>query len=104
MKYSFIAFAMGCLATPLAAQDGTGSITGTLNLDDARWVVASAGEGPTSSYSQSEEGTRIVIVATPDPEATGGPGTLTLEIAAETGAVEARVTDARVELKRADET
>lgn len=95
--------ALCLLPFPLIAQTGTGTITGTLDLDPARWVVASAGDRPTSAYSTEGSATEIRLVGTPDPEGEGDAGTLTIVIEAETGAVEARVTDVRIELQRDDD-
>ncbi|ABV93284.1 hypothetical protein Dshi_1542 [Dinoroseobacter shibae DFL 12 = DSM 16493] len=79
---------LGLAAAPVAAQTGAGSITGTLELDDARWVVASAGEGPVSGFSQTGADTEIRIVGTPEPHSPAGQGTLVLEIEAEAGMTE----------------
>lgn len=100
MRTPIAAIAAFLLAAPLSAQEGTGTVTGTLDLDQASWVVASGGDGPASAVRESDDGTRIRIVGTPEPQGGGGAGTLTIEIAAETGAVEARVTDVRIELQR----
>lgn len=103
MRYLFATFTACLLAAPLGAQEGTGTITGTLDLDPAKWVVASRGDRPTSAVSSTENGTEIRIVGTPEPESDGGTGTLTMEIEAEAGAIEARATDVRIELQRGED-
>ncbi|MEO0703795.1 MAG: hypothetical protein AAFY80_16785 [Pseudomonadota bacterium] len=104
MKHLAPAFALCLTATPVAAQDGTGSITGTLDFDPARWVVASAGDGPTSGWSEDAAGTDIRLVGTPEALGEGGPGTLTIEMDVQAGAIEARAQDVRIELQRGDGT
>lgn len=94
-----------CLAaTPMLAQDGTGSITGTLDLDDARWTVASAGPGPTSAFAETDDFTAIRLVGQPETGSDGGAGTLLIEIAASVGAEEVEAEDVRIGLLRGGET
>lgn len=104
MKRLAAPLAICLLAGPLFAQSGTGSITGTLDLDPARWIVASAGEGPTSTWTEADGRVEVRLVGTPDPEGNGGPGTLTIEMQVLAGPVEAQTIDARVELQRTDGT
>jgi hypothetical protein len=81
-------------------QDGVGSVTGTLDLNDARWIVAGAGE--TSSTWSDEDGTmEIRLVATPEAGGPADSGTLSIEITADAGATEAEVTSARVTMQGA---
>jgi hypothetical protein len=87
-------------ALPVPAQDadGIGTVTGTLDLDDARWVIAGAGE--TASTWREDDGTlEIRLVATPDAGGVTDAGTLTIDITADAGATEASVTSARVEMQ-----
>lgn len=104
MRHLAAPLAFSLLASAAVAQDGTGTITGTLNLAPARWIVASAGDGPTSLWTETESGAEIRLVGTPEPESDGGRGTLTIEIEVLSGAIEARATDVRVELQGRDET
>jgi len=93
---ALLAFATA--AAPALAQEGVGTVTGTLDLADARWVVAGPGEAPSSSWRRTDGTYRIRLVATPRAGGGAGAGTLTIEIVAETGATEARATEARVTL------
>lgn len=104
MKHLIALAALLPLAAPVAAQTGTGSITGTLDLDDAAWVVAGEGEGPTSQWEETDTGTRITLVGTPEAGSDDDAGTLTMIVDVSAGSVEARVEDARIELQRDGET
>lgn len=103
MKPLATALAVCALTVPVLAQDGTGTISGTLDLQPASWVVASAGDGPTSGWTETDHATRITLVGTPEARSDGGPGTLTIEMDVTAGAIEAQVTDAEITLQRADE-
>lgn len=104
MRHLTASLAFCLMASSVFAQVGSGSITGTLDLHPARWTVATAGEEPTSSWTNKNTGAEIRLVGTPEAESGGGPGTLTIEIDVTTGPVEARATDFRVELRQTEGT
>ncbi|RDC75240.1 hypothetical protein DLJ49_00335 [Rhodovulum sp. 12E13] len=78
---------------------GAGTVTGTLDLDDARWIVAGADGDPSSTWREEDGRWDIRLVATPEAGGVSGPGTLTIEFTAEAGATEADVTEARVTME-----
>ncbi|MEE4121385.1 MAG: hypothetical protein V2I65_20500 [Paracoccaceae bacterium] len=86
---------------PALAQDGAGvgTVTGTPDLDDARWVVAGGRDAPSSSWSESDGTWQIRLVATPEAGGAADPGTLTIDFTAEAGATEVAVTEARVTIE-----
>ncbi len=86
---------------PVLAQDGAGvgTVTGTLDLDDARWVVAGGRDAPSSSWNKNDGTWEIRLVATPEAGGPSDPGTLTIDFTAEAGATEATVTEARVTME-----
>jgi hypothetical protein len=89
-----------CLAAPLAAaQGGAGTVTGTLGLDDARWVVAGADAPQPSRWRAADAGEEIRMVATPEAGGETGQGTLVITLTAETGATEATLSEARIEYR-----
>jgi len=100
MKYIKHAVILFFLAAPVFAQDSSGTITGTLEFDEARWGITSIDAGPETMFEQGETDTQILLVGTPDGSDEGGPGTLIIDIAAATGATEAVVTEVRMELMR----
>jgi hypothetical protein len=104
MKPGATLLAMCILAAPVTAQDGAGTITGTLDLKPARWIAAGAGEEPTSGWTETDTGTEIRLVGTPEAQGDGGAGTLTIQMDVETGAIEARVSEVEVMLQRSNET
>jgi len=86
-------------AAPAFAQEGAGTVTGTLDLNDARWVVAGAGADPASTWREADGVYEIRLVATPEAGGPADSGSLTIDITAEAGATEAEVVSARVAMQ-----
>lgn len=93
------ALPLALLPLSALAQDGIGSVTGTLDLDDARWIVAGAEGTPASTWRRQDGTYEIRLVATPQAGGADGVGVLTIDITAEAGATEAEVTSARVTMQ-----
>jgi hypothetical protein len=93
----------GPLACPAAAQGtkaASGTITGTIDLEQARWVL-SAPEGARGSAWRDEGGTMEVrLVGRPEPGATRDSGRLVLSFTADAGVQAAEVQGARVVFDR----
>lgn len=101
---AFAAAALAALfvATVATAQEGanpgSGSVTGTLDTDPARWIVIGHADGDGSTWH--EDGGRDVVrlVAAPQdaPGNTSGPGALTLAFTAQSGATEPEIVEAQI--------
>lgn len=85
-------------AAPAIAQQSRGTITGTLDLDEAAWTVAPAASGASTGWNETEAGREVRIVARPrgstSEESVGN--ILTISMTAVGNAVEAEAADIRV--------
>jgi hypothetical protein len=95
---ALLAAALPALALAQAGA-GAGTVTGTLDLDDARWIVAAEDGEPSSTWREDDGRWDIRLVATPEADGPSGRGTLTIDFTAEAGATEAAVTEARVTME-----
>lgn len=86
-------------ATTLAAQD-SGSITGTLDLEPARWTLSGGDAVPDSTWSDTEDGIRFVLHAYPQAEPDSVEDSIEIAFFARGMSTEADVTDSAVHLQR----
>jgi hypothetical protein len=89
------------LPASVIAQTGTGAgtVTGTLDLDEARWIVAGEDGEPSSAWREKDGRWEIRLIATPEAGEPAGRGALTIHMTAKAGATEAAVTSARVSME-----
>ena len=102
-------FARTALAAALAlagpafaqeAQTASGTITGTIDLDDARWVLSAPESAEGSTWRDRGGTTEVRLVGRPEPGATRDSGRLVLTFTADTGVQAAEVQDARATFRR----
>lgn len=106
-RASAVAFVVAAALPAAAQQDlspSAGTITGTLQLDDAVWHVV-AGDGPDGSgWTATETGREVRIVGAPRESIAGTPvDTLHVSFTAAGNPTEPVVKDARVEFRAAGE-
>ena len=87
------------LATPLAAQDVSGTITGTLGLEPASWYVSTLDDTGGSGWDRTDNAVDVRLVGLVSREAASlSQGALTIDIQTEGNPTEMDVTDFTIRL------
>ena len=89
-----IALAMCLAPSALFAQSPSGSITGTLDLEDAVWQVTDTEGLPSSGFTEVDGGYRVTLVGYPDRAADDRDGALELAFTATGDPTEIEVVEA----------
>ncbi|MEI4195844.1 hypothetical protein [Roseovarius sp. E0-M6] len=89
--------AVATIATSAGAQSANGTISGTLALEEATWVITSADRTDISSgWTATDAGYDVRIVGTPGAGADSLSGALVVEFSAEGGPTRLEASDVSV--------
>lgn len=96
------AFALLLPPVALSAQGVEGTISGTLELEDATWSLAEADDLPASGWEETGNGYSVTIIGYPTPDPASMDGAMTLSFVTDGQISEATIKDAKVTLNRDD--
>jgi hypothetical protein len=84
LRTSSATFALLLAVAPATGQEASGTVEGTLALEEVRWIVAPGGDdGPTSAWQEADRGYAVQIAAFPTREAERSQDALVIRFVAE---------------------